>query len=111
MTWTADNPLRPSFEISGPYRNLGPLSPAALFRIPEPEPWRFAVEFEANMRARGLVYATVPPGSAVTVSRGDLRQVWEYARHFDADDDPAMLRARSALELPGAKTMSPGFPF
>jgi hypothetical protein len=100
MTWTADNPLRPSFEISGPHLNPGPLEPEALYLIPEPEPWRFAVAFQANFRARGLAFTAVPPGEAVTLSRADLRQVYEYARHFDVDDDSAMIRVRSALALP-----------
>lgn len=99
MTWTADDPLRPSFEISGPRLNPGPLAPEALYLIPEPEPWRFAVEFQANVRARGLVFTAVPPGEAVTLSRADLRQVYEYARHFDVDSDGAMIRVRSALGL------------
>jgi hypothetical protein len=103
MTWTADDPLNPSFEIDGPHRIPGPFSPEALYLMPEPEPWRFAVEFQANFRARGLVFTSVPPGSAVTVHRDDLECVYGYARHFDADDDPAMTRVRSALGLPCEK--------
>lgn len=107
MTWTADNPLNPSFEIDGPRPNLGPFLPEALYRMPEPDPVRFAVEFHANWQDRGLVHTAVPPGSAVTVSRDDLRQVYEYARHFDVDSDSAMTRVRSALGLPSAASYRP----
>jgi hypothetical protein len=32
----------------------------------------------------------------VTVSRADLLTVLGYARHFDVDDDPAMIRVTAA---------------
>lgn len=99
MTWAADDPLRASVEISAPTGHLGPLSPEALYLAREPGPWRFAAEFQANLRSRGLVYSAVPPESAVIVSRDDLRAVYDYARHFDVDGDPAMTRVRSALGL------------
>lgn len=101
MTWAADDPLRPSFEVDGPLRSLGPLPPEALYLIPEPEPWRFAVHFQANWRAGGLVFTALPPGSAVTVSRADLERVYEYARQSDAGGGPVMARVRSALGLAG----------
>ena len=34
----------------------------------------------------------------VTVSYTDLRIVLDYARHFDVDDDPAMIRVTDAAE-------------
>ena len=108
MTRTADDPLNPSFEVDGPVPRLGPFDGDALYLMPQPEPWRFAVGFQANFRARGLVFTSVPPGSAVTVRRDDLECVYGDARHFDADDDPAMTRVRSALGLPaGAAERSP----
>ncbi len=103
MTWTADDPLNPSFEVTGPLHRLGPFSPEALYLMPEPEPWRFAVDFQANFRSGGLVYTAVPPGEAVTVSRDDLRQVYEYACQSDAARAPAMTRVRSALGLAAGK--------
>ena len=33
----------------------------------------------------------------VAVSRADLARVHEYARHFDVDDDPAMVRVAEVL--------------
>lgn len=103
MTWTADDPLRPSFEVDGPFPRLAPLSGEELYLIREPEPWRFAVKFESNFRVSGLACTTIPPGSAITVHRDDLRQVYEYARHFDVGGDSAMTRIRSALGLPGTR--------
>lgn len=94
MTWTADDPLCPSFEIRGPRIETGPFSAEALYLIPEPEPWRFAVDFQANYRARGLVFTAVPPGEAVTVSRSDL------AREAGAEADGAVARACSAAGMP-----------
>ena len=38
------------------------------------------------------------PGDQVTVSRADLRTVLDYARQFDVDDDPAMIRLYAAAE-------------
>jgi hypothetical protein len=35
-------------------------------------------------------------GDQVTVSREDLRTVLDYARQFDVDDDPAMIRLSAA---------------
>ena len=34
----------------------------------------------------------------VTVSRADLLTVLDYARHFDIDDDPAMIRVTAAAQ-------------
>ena len=33
----------------------------------------------------------------IVVNRPDLQTVYEYARQFDVDDDPAMVRVREAL--------------
>jgi hypothetical protein len=38
----------------------------------------------------------------LTISRADLYAVYEYARHFDVDDDPAMIRVRAALDKGGS---------
>ena len=37
-------------------------------------------------------------GDQVTVSREDLQTVLDYARQFDVDDDPAMIRLYAAAE-------------
>lgn len=34
----------------------------------------------------------------ITVSYADLRIVLDYARHFDVDDDPSMIRVTAAAE-------------
>lgn len=48
---------------------------------------------------------STPPGpgpavaDTVTVSREDLQTVFTYARQFDVDDDPAMVRVAAGLGI------------
>ena len=37
----------------------------------------------------------------IVVERDDLQGLYEYARQFDVDDDPVMIRIKAALEGPG----------
>jgi hypothetical protein len=37
-------------------------------------------------------------GTQVTIALADLEIVYGYARHFDCDDDPAMMRVAQAIK-------------
>jgi hypothetical protein len=63
----------------------------------EPLEWPGVVE-EVRERIPGNWWAGVRMHDPnVTVSRDDLRLVLDYARHFDVDDDPAVIRVSQAL--------------
>lgn len=56
------------------------------------------VEPDRRIRMSRELFEQVEVSGAVAIGREDLERVHEYARHFDVDEDPAMIRVAAILK-------------
>lgn len=55
------------------------------------------VEPDRKIRMSRELFEQVEVSGAVAIGREDLERVYDYARHFDVDSDPAMVRVAEVL--------------